>query len=34
MTLYANPDLLVQRGDKLIPCAGLISKLMKKWAER
>ncbi len=27
MTLVcANPDLLVQRGDKLIPCAGLISK--------
>jgi len=22
----ANPDLLVQRGDELIPCAGLISK--------
>jgi len=27
MTLVcANPDLLVQRGNKLIPCAGLISK--------
>ena len=27
MTLVcANPDLLVQRGKKLIPCAGLISK--------
>ena len=27
MTLVcANPDLLVQRGDKLIPCAGLISR--------
>jgi HAD superfamily hydrolase (TIGR01459 family) len=28
--LCANPDLVVQRGDKLIPCAGAIAQLYEK----